>query len=104
MFNIILSYYEYMNIKAKSISSLYDIFVNKKQKRDTSSFPSFIVSINFEDFSAEFILTVGQGALTSVEKIENGTGLCDFSDIIIFNEIIEKHREKIITRIKSFKE
>ena len=102
LFNIIASYYDEFGIKTQDIKTLNALYTKKNSKEKNLSFSTYVVSVNFNDFSAKLTTFISQGAVTSIEIIEKGTGLCDFKDVLEVENILTSNRKKIIDRIKNF--
>lgn len=103
LFNVIVNYYDEFGIKAQDIKTLNALYTKRNSKENSLSFSTSVVSVNFNDFSAKLTTIVSQGAITSIEIIEKGTGLCDFKDVLEVENILTSNRKKIIDRIKNFK-
>ncbi len=74
----------YISYLFEVISDYFDEKGLSMQDPNSGNFPTYVATVNFEDFSIEIATVFGQGAITTVTEIKKGTGICDFNDILNF--------------------
>ncbi len=98
LYYLIKTYYNYICIATEEIHKLKKIYTTTEIRYYPSHVPPSdkiaTVSVNFDDFSVKFdrFLKLHHPYHDSlrIKSIEKGTGLCDFSDVLELDDILDE--------------